>query len=250
MPDAAAVPSALHDVKAIFFDFMGTCLDWHTSVVASLPSRLPQQSRAELSLGWREAFFEDILERFDAGLPPEDIDITHARLLARLLSEAGKFSDVSLSQSEQQIAVQAWHHMNSWPDVPAALEALKSNYEIFVLANGTTRLQLDLTRSSRLRFDMLFSSQLLGETKPDPKMYNKALRCVGVRPGEAVMIASHAYDLRAAKKVGMRTVYIQRTTEDLSESMDQVRAEVDFFTDGRDGTTSCGLAQVARMLGV
>lgn len=34
-----------------------------------------------------------------------------------------------------------------------------------VLANGTTRLQLDITKSSGLHFHMLFSSQLLGLTK-------------------------------------------------------------------------------------
>ncbi len=34
-----------------------------------------------------------------------------------------------------------------------------------VLANGTTRLQIDIVRSSGLAFDMLFSSELLGVTK-------------------------------------------------------------------------------------
>jgi hypothetical protein len=34
-----------------------------------------------------------------------------------------------------------------------------------VLANGTTRLQLDIIRSSKLPFDTLFSSQLLQATK-------------------------------------------------------------------------------------
>jgi hypothetical protein len=33
------------------------------------------------------------------------------------------------------------------------------------MANGTTRFQMDVTKSSGLDFDMLFSSQLLGHTK-------------------------------------------------------------------------------------
>lgn len=34
-----------------------------------------------------------------------------------------------------------------------------------VLANGTTRLQIDITKSSGLQFDTLLSSELLGITK-------------------------------------------------------------------------------------
>ena len=34
-----------------------------------------------------------------------------------------------------------------------------------VLANGSTRLQIDITKSSSLPFHMLFSSELLRQTK-------------------------------------------------------------------------------------
>jgi hypothetical protein len=33
---------------------------------------------------------------------------------------------------------------------------------------------------------------------------------------------------------GMKTIYIRRTTEDLDEDMDKVKADVDLFIDGRD----------------
>ena len=76
-------------------------------------------------------------------------------------------------------AVNAWHSMRAWPDVAVALKRLRTKYQVFVLANGTTKLQLDLMRSSGLEFDMLFSSQLLGLTKPDRRVYEKAVELVG-----------------------------------------------------------------------
>lgn len=237
-------------VKAVFFDFMGTCLDWHSNIVKALPDRIPQASRVDLSLAWRQAFFDDIHDRFEKGLPPEDIDSTHARLLARLLADDSRFSAIKLDETEQAALVRAWHHMSAWPDVPEALQRLKSRYEVCVLANGTTRLQLDLARSSGLTFDLLLSSQVLGCTKPDPGMYVQALDLFGLKPEQSVMVAAHAYDLRAAKAVGMRTIYIQRTTEDLQESMDSVMAEVDSFVDGRDMMGTGGLGQLAKLLGV
>jgi 2-haloalkanoic acid dehalogenase type II len=119
--------------------------------------------------------------------------------------------------------------MSAWSDVPEALSKLREKYEVFVLANGTTRLQLDLARSSGLSFDMMFSSQLFGLTKPDPEIYHKALTLVGVEPQNSLMVAAHAYDLRAAKGVGLRTAYIRRWTEDTKESLTKVADDVDAF---------------------
>lgn len=49
------------------------------------------------------------------------------------------------------------------------------------------------------------------------------------------MVAAHAYDLRAAKKVGMQTVYVRRWTEDTKEDMRKVGEDVDFFIGRVDG---------------
>ncbi|KUI73398.1 (S)-2-haloacid dehalogenase 4A [Cytospora mali] len=224
--------------KAIFFDFMGTCLDWHSSIVAALPERIPRPERSKLAIDWREALFHDIHDRFEKALPQEDIDTTHTRLLNALLETktTGNQEYYVFSKDEKEKAVRAWHIMTAWPDVLAALADLRQRYEVFVLANGTTRLQLDLGRSSGLQFDLMFSSQLLGETKPDPEMYKKAMRLVGVAPEESLMVAAHAYDLRAAKKLGMPTVYVRRWTEDTKEDMRKVEEDVDLFIGKIDGS--------------
>lgn len=75
-----------------------------------------------------------------------------------------------------------------------------------MLANGTARLQIDITKSSGLNFDMLLSSELLGLTKPDPAIYHKAIDLLGHKPEECLMVAAHAYDLKAAKKVYVQGV--------------------------------------------
>lgn len=46
----------------------------------------------------------------------------------------------------------------------------------------------------------------------------------------------------------MKTIYVQRITEDLAEGMDQVRDDVDFFIDGTDGDEKCGFAELADIL--
>ncbi|MCJ1457768.1 hypothetical protein MMC28_008137 [Mycoblastus sanguinarius] len=63
------------------------------------------------------------------------------------------------------------------------------------------------------------------------------------------MVAAHAYDLRAAKKVGLKTVYVRRNTEDLNEDIDLIRKEVDFFLDGTKGNKECGFGELCDVLG-
>ena len=48
----------------------------------------------------------------------------------------------------------------------------------------------------------------------------------------------------------MKTIYIHRPTEDLSEDMNRVTHEVDFFLDGTAGAELCGLMQLANLADV
>ena len=89
-------------IKAVFFDFMGTCLDWHESITKNLPSRFTEARRSRLALDWRQAFFDEILARYNAGLPQEDIDETHRRTLTRLMSSQTHCSEVTLTKSKLQ----------------------------------------------------------------------------------------------------------------------------------------------------
>ena len=115
-----------------------------------------------------------------------------------------------------------------------ALRKLKEErgLEVYVHANGTTRLQLNLVRSSSLKFDLLFSSELLGCYKPAPENYHRALEFLKLRPEECVTVAAHAYDLRGAKAVGMKTVYVRRWTDDIREDQEVIRRENDAYLEG------------------
>lgn len=122
-------------------------------------------------------------KRLANGLVVEDFDITHLNTLDQipqpnmidklLPSEIRVDLDISLETlsflkqyfslpSSRSKSISSWHNQKAWPDVSAALEFFRKTVgcEILVHGNGTTRVQLDLTKSSGLRFDLLFSSQL------------------------------------------------------------------------------------------
>ncbi|KAF2450604.1 haloacid dehalogenase [Karstenula rhodostoma CBS 690.94] len=242
---------------------MGTCCDWLTSLLPALekcpphPSLTPAEPRLrELAIAWRAGFFQEIHARFNRGEPNEDIDITHRRVLDRLLEANGIGLD-TWNESVRDKLVRQWHIQTPWPDVLPALRQLREDgrWFLIVLANGTARLQLDIAQSSGLPFHTLFSSELLGLTKPDPAIYRKAMDLVRVPPEDCVMLASHLYDLAAAKSVGMCTIYIHRDTEDTDTEIVDLKGEhsyVDFYFDGRgtkqDSDQEVGLLAAAEHL--
>lgn len=92
-------------VKALIFDLMGTCLDWYTTVSPVLENALSSDTEKPPfnALSWRNAFFDEIHARFEAGLPQEDIDDTHRRTLLSLLG--GRVMD----DDKVEACVNSWH---------------------------------------------------------------------------------------------------------------------------------------------
>ncbi|KAF5392666.1 hypothetical protein D9757_000933 [Collybiopsis confluens] len=245
---------------ALIFDLMGTCTNWSVSIIAALrrqcanaPSALPNlQAEDDLksfASDWRTGFFREIHRRFEDGEAQEDIDVTHRRVLDQLLARPDTLVPLNTwGDAVRTELVESWHHQEAWPDAIEGLQRLGEQFFVVVLANGTTRLQLDLMRSSGLTFHALFSSQLLGLTKPDPKIYQKVLELLQLDPEDCIMVAAHAYDLRAAATVGLRTAYVHRATEDLHEDMALVRRENSIFVSGTDGGRDSGLNALADIL--
>lgn len=216
-------------IKAVLFDFMGTCLDWHTSLIDKLSSTMQPDDTSEFACELRQAYFDYNDRRREAGQPVEDFDTTQRRVLDAFLAERPDVQGL-FSEEDRQSVVQAWHTQKAWPDVSAALQALKDQKrEVFIHANGSTRLQLDLAKSADLHFDLMLSSELLGVYKPATESYIKALQILQLRPEEVVMVACHAYDLRGAKTAGIKTVYLYRWTDDIRENQEVVQGENDAY---------------------
>lgn len=186
-------------IKAVLFDFMGTCLDWHSAITASLPPSLPEQTRSQFALAWRQAYFDHNAARLASGKPTEDIDISHRTTLRAQLASSPPEVQAAFASTPgaEEACIVAWHSQPAWPDVAPAIEKLRAgagggDLDVLVHANGTARLQLDLCRSSGLRFDALLSSELLGVYKPAPESYRRVLELLRCEAGECVMVAAHA----------------------------------------------------------
>jgi len=56
-------------IKAVLFDFMGTCLDWHSTIIQNLPASLSEEDNSTFALEWRQAYFDHNATRLRNGQP-------------------------------------------------------------------------------------------------------------------------------------------------------------------------------------
>ncbi|MCH9730831.1 MAG: HAD-IA family hydrolase [Actinomycetia bacterium] len=68
-------------------------------------------------------------------------------------------------------------------------------------------------RRADLHWDAVFAAEMAGVFKPDPAIYHLAARYLGLSPAQIMMVASHKYDIRAARRLGFQTAFVARPLE-------------------------------------
>ncbi|OCH88819.1 haloacid dehalogenase [Obba rivulosa] len=220
---------ALAGAQAFVFDVFGTVVDWQGSVSAALRARTEgaaDEDWVAFAKEWRQGYYETTRRVAQGGAGPGNVDVMHREILDRMLaSERWQHLARLWADEERRELVLIWHRLDGWPDASEGLYALKNKAIIGTLSNGNVRLLVDMAKHADLPWDVVFAGDLLGSYKPNPKMYLGAVRHLGLRPEQVVMVAAHIADLRAAASHGLRTVYVRRPTEDAPTVRADVRAK-------------------------
>ncbi|KAJ7747128.1 HAD-like domain-containing protein [Mycena maculata] len=214
--------SDLRDVHAFLFDVFGTVVDWHGSVTRELEDTAKihgiEGNWGEFAKTWRRGYLENTRKVAQGGGGPLSVDVMHRKILDDMLrsGEWKAFGDALNPNARAHLNL-AWHRLSGWPDSIEGLCALKKQAIIATLSNGNIRLLMDMAKHADLPWDAVFSSELFGSFKPNPKVYLGAAKHLSLEPHNCAMVAAHIYDLRAAAGVGMRTVYVRRTGEEATD---------------------------------
>jgi 2-haloacid dehalogenase len=107
----------------------------------------------------------------------------------------------------------AWHRLDAWPDVPAALKRLRKKFLLAPVSNGNISLMVDLARRNDFPWDAILGAEVAGDYKPMPRVYLAACEALDLAPAECMMVAAHSSDLAAAATCGLRTGHVARPDE-------------------------------------
>lgn len=202
-------------MRALLFDVFGTLVDWRGSLIDAAREQvgpLPGAQWPDVIDDWRRRYkpaTDQVVRERAAGGPWRDLDQVQGVTLDAVLAAHG----LDLAQSDRDALVRAWRELRPWPDTRQGLLALREHGVTATLSNGHLGLVADLMRFGDLRIDVVLSAQLADSYKPDPAVYLRALELLECEPAEAMLVACHAYDLRAADELGFQTAFVRRPAE-------------------------------------
>ena len=201
-------------VRAMFFDVFGTLVDWRTGV-AREAERVLQPLGYNLDWtafadAWRAEYQPGMEEVRSGRIPFSKLDVLHRRNLERFMP---RFGMRNLPDEVLRELTLAWHRLDAWPDVPAALKRLRKKFLLAPVSNGNISLMVDLARRNDFPWDAILGAEVAGDYKPMPRVYLAACEALDLAPAECMMVAAHSSDLAAAATCGLRTGHVARPDE-------------------------------------
>jgi 2-haloacid dehalogenase len=201
-------------IRAMFFDVFGTLVDWRTGVAR-------EAERALRPLGynldwtafadaWRGEYQPGMEEVRSGRIPFSKLVVLHRSNLERFMP---RFGMRNLPDEVLRDLTLAWHRLDAWPDVPAALKRLRKKFLLAPVSNGNISLMVDLARRNDFPWDAILGAEVAGDYKPMPRVYLAACEALDLAPAECMMVAAHSSDLAAAAKCGLRTGHVARPDE-------------------------------------
>ncbi|WP_338889441.1 haloacid dehalogenase type II [Rhodococcus sovatensis] len=218
---------------AYIFDVQGTLMDFYTPVFDALANFFGSEENSvpigDLVRAWRRDYFSRVasLDQSAAHWSPVQDAYTAG------LDAVSKALNVPIDPAHHAELAQAWKRLTPWPDVPEGLQKIRQDAVAATLSNTDMSTMVQLSRTHQLEWDAVLTAEVFGAFKPEPFVYERTCRYLGVEPGQAAMVASHPYDLRAARAVGLATVFVYRPYEFgcIDDAVNDAEGEFDHWVD-------------------
>lgn len=215
-------------IKAIAFDAFPI---FDPRPVFALAEQLFPGHGVELSNLWRTRQFE---YQWLRALSGQYADFWHAT--EDSLQFAADSLKLELTPDKRTRLMDAYLQLKAWPEVPAALAALKaSGVRLAVLSNATPAILDASIKNSGLAgvFEHVLSTDSIKTYKPDPRAYQLAVDAFGLHKEEILFVAFAGWDAAGAKAFGYPTFWVNRLglpPEQLGVSPDGAGKNLDDLT--------------------
>ena len=112
-----------------------------------------------------------------------------------------------------------------YPDVIEVLEALRPRFQLAVVSNFDGRLRMILEHLSVSKFfSHVFLSSELGADKPDPLIYQRALKLSRLAPNETLHVGDDPVrDWQGAEAAGLSVFRLERPRNSLRDLLHRCR---------------------------
>ncbi|MCM8759313.1 MAG: HAD family phosphatase [Candidatus Omnitrophica bacterium] len=187
-------------IKAIIFDFDGVIFD----------SEILHQK------AWEKVF-----EKFEIAHSADDylkgIGISDEDFLKQLLKEKKIFGDINdFLKEKREKLLELSTQAKPIDGIFQLIQQLHTNYMLAVASNSDKKFVMKLLEINKLVkfFSVILGYQDISKPKPDPEIYIKCARKLGVSNNECVVIEDSPAGIKAAKKAGMKCIALETTLDE------------------------------------
>lgn len=208
----------------LVFDVLGSLLDEDAGRRRAVERALdaPAEQVEHFVQAWSTGF-EQLLAPIAAGEQPyRNSEDLHAQAAL----DAARDIDIAMSSDAAHELARFGRSLEPFDDVPSALEALARVHPLVALTNATSAQAFAMSRHAGLRWTTLLSGEVVRAYKPNPRMYEYAVRALEIDPRASIFVAAHPWDLDAAAEHGFRTAYLDRSGSGESARYDFAAADL------------------------
>ena len=195
--------SLLPAPRWLSFDCYGTLIDWQSGVIGAFRDLTPRGEAdvAQIFLVWERIQWEKLRAPY---VPYAEILRSSFRATMETLGHPCRaYAEDAFADS-----LARWE---PFPDVNPALVQLARRYKLAIISNIDLQLLGGSLRRLTVRFDALITAEDARAYKPDPAIFQLALRRMDCAPQDVAHVAFGAdYDLQPASSLGFRVVYLNR----------------------------------------
>ncbi len=210
------------EIKVLAFDQYGTIVDMQGGLTRAVTPFLKAKGwsgdPSSFVTWWRRTHFENSMidALLDRGHTP------YRQIGHRAVSHVMDRCKIAYTQAEVMWLVSEIERLKPFPDVVAALEALRAaGYKLAILSNGDRDMLAAAGPHIGFPFDHVISVEEAGYFKPHWRTYAKACEIIGVDRASVLFVANHAFDCIGAKSFGMRAAFIDRRKRPFGETPHQ-----------------------------
>ncbi|MEU5061554.1 MULTISPECIES: haloacid dehalogenase type II [unclassified Streptomyces] len=232
------------EIDAVVFDVLGTLVDEPAGIrngIRELDPSLDDLSVERLFSLWQQHIEREQRRILDGGRPYVTSDALD-REAARLVADAAGVGDPAAIAA----LTRSGRRLPPWPDTVTGLARLAERHPLIGLSNASRTALLEVNAHAGLRWHQALSAEDARTYKPDPAVYQLAVTVSGRPPERLLMVATHAWDLRAARTIGLRTAYVTRPVGDPPTAADRFDLYADGLDDLADQLDTSGPARLAR----
>jgi 2-haloalkanoic acid dehalogenase type II len=199
----------LTDFDVLSFDCYGTLIDWEAGIDTALR---PWLSRHGLGLSADEVL--EVFAQHEAVQQAETPAMPYPDLLACVHQRLGRHWNIPVTDDEASAFGHSVPDWPAFPDVPQALQYLKTYYQLVILSNVDRSSFAASRRRLQVDFDAIYTAQEIGSYKPDRRNFTYMLEQLAaqqIAPSRLLHTAQSLFhDHVPAAAAGLATCWIDR----------------------------------------